>query len=430
MFAPIIRLCGLPLVLISLIIFCLISGKAAAELVLYLPFDEGSGIKVADNSGQGNSGTAIEPVWTEGISGSALSFEGGEWVEVPSSDNLDSFPNGFSIMAWVLNKGQTTRGRIYQKGNHYAWINKEGDFGWSVGSVDYVKEKIIPQDKWAHLAITYDKEIVRFYHNGLLVSDQQARAPLESTRGHTFYIGLNWDEDGPFYGVIDEFRVYNVALSGDEIKNLSETRGEILKSTEVTFPFVPDPQRISCKRGVLKGPMGSAQPYAEVYVYVLDPGKYPGVKPVYETTAAVDGSFPTIAVGSDYRDLWIVSVDDNGNTSPGYYVLNPAAIPTGTKLLPSRPNPFKPGHSPDEVILPYELKEDADKVTIRIFTAAGELVKTLENMPDKAGKYLTGYEGNLWDGTNQDGSAVASGIYIYTIEAGSYRDKGKLLLVR
>ena len=94
--------------------------------------------------------------------------------------------------------------------------------------------------------------------------------------------------------------------------------------------------------------------------------------------------------------------------------LHKALTPTQTALLANYPNPFNP-----ETWIPYQLATPAD-VTFRIYTANGEIVRTipLGNMP--AGNYKSQSRAAYWDGKNEVGEPVASGLYFYTLTAGDF----------
>ena len=99
-----------------------------------------------------------------------------------------------------------------------------------------------------------------------------------------------------------------------------------------------------------------------------------------------------------------------------------ALTPTQTALLANYPNPFNP-----ETWIPYQLATPAD-VTFRIYTANGEIVRTipLGNMP--AGNYKSRSRAAYWDGKNEVGEPVASGLYFYTLTAGEFTTTRKLLI--
>ena len=90
--------------------------------------------------------------------------------------------------------------------------------------------------------------------------------------------------------------------------------------------------------------------------------------------------------------------------------------PQRTTLLPNYPNPFNP-----ETWIPYELAEPAT-VTLRIYTMRGALVRTLHLGHQPAGTYQQRSRAAYWDGKNEVGESVASGVYFYTLSTESTRD--------
>jgi hypothetical protein len=84
---------------------------------------------------------------------------------------------------------------------------------------------------------------------------------------------------------------------------------------------------------------------------------------------------------------------------------------TETKLLPNYPNPFNP-----ETWIPYQLAI-ASSVRLQIYTPRGHLVRTLEIGNKPAGLYLTREEAIYWDGRNDTGERVSSGVYFYRLVA-------------
>ena len=97
-------------------------------------------------------------------------------------------------------------------------------------------------------------------------------------------------------------------------------------------------------------------------------------------------------------------------------------IPEETALLPNYPNPFNP-----ETWIPYQLSEAAD-VTLRIYAVNGKLVRTLALGQTLAGIYQSRSRAVYWDGRNNVGESVASGIYFYTLTAGDFTATRKLLI--
>ena len=98
------------------------------------------------------------------------------------------------------------------------------------------------------------------------------------------------------------------------------------------------------------------------------------------------------------------------------------AIPKETALLPNYPNPFNP-----ETWIPYDLAE-AVSVTLTFYDVRGRVVRTLALGHRPAGVYRTKARAAYWDGRNEQGERVASGIYFYTFTAGDFTATGKLVV--
>ena len=105
-------------------------------------------------------------------------------------------------------------------------------------------------------------------------------------------------------------------------------------------------------------------------------------------------------------DATQLSIDDKG-------------IPTMYALHQNYPNPFNPITS-----LQYDLPEDG-LVNITIYDMMGRIVKTLVN-----GSQTAGYKSIQWNATNDLGQPVSAGMYIYTIQAGEFRQTRKMVLLK
>ena len=97
-------------------------------------------------------------------------------------------------------------------------------------------------------------------------------------------------------------------------------------------------------------------------------------------------------------------------------------IPEKTALLPNYPNPFNP-----ETWLPYHLSEPAE-VTLTIYGIDGRVVRRLDLGHQDAGYYQSKARAAYWDGRNNVGERVASGIYFYTLTVGDFSATQKLLI--
>ena len=101
-----------------------------------------------------------------------------------------------------------------------------------------------------------------------------------------------------------------------------------------------------------------------------------------------------------------------------------ALTPKETALLPNYPNPFNP-----ETWIPYRLAKDAF-VTLTIYDGSGRVVRTLDVGHRTAAFYESRSKAIHWDGRNEFGEQVASGVYFYHLSAGDYSATRKMLILK
>ena len=120
-----------------------------------------------------------------------------------------------------------------------------------------------------------------------------------------------------------------------------------------------------------------------------------------------------------------VSAVDDGDNESAFAMLSPEAgdetpvTPLATYLEQNYPNPFNPSTR-----IAFGLFEQGH-VALRIYDAAGKLVRTLVNERREAGIY-----GDVWDGKDSAGQTAASGVYFYNLSAGSFKETKKMVLLR
>ncbi len=211
-----------------------------ADIVLYLPFDEGSGNTTKDQSNHNNDGTLHQVQWAEGKYGKSVEFSGaaGGWVEVPDSPSLD-ITEQITLMAWVyptqftnewfriVNKcwaGDTTPWMVY---GFYEQAGTMGRIGFTI-AVDGGQEKLcrsgttpqLPTNEWSHIAATYDGQMMRLYQNGVEVLSAAHTGTID-TNDVPVAIGRNSEGNREHYiGRVDEVVIWKTALDASEI-NLS-----------------------------------------------------------------------------------------------------------------------------------------------------------------------------------------------------------------
>ena len=98
--------------------------------------------------------------------------------------------------------------------------------------------------------------------------------------------------------------------------------------------------------------------------------------------------------------------------------------PTETTLGQNFPNPFNP-----ETWIPYQLNRDT-RVTIAIFDVSGRSVRTLDLGHKSTGSYMTTSTAAYWDGKNDAGEAVSSGIYFYVLKTENFSATRRMVILK
>lgn len=117
----------------------------------------------------------------------------------------------------------------------------------------------------------------------------------------------------------------------------------------------------------------------------------------------------------DFTEIVRFEVDENAPAAPTI---------TRNALLPNFPNPFNP-----ETWIPYQLATES-KVNIAIYSADGKIVRNLDLGYQPAGIYQDRQKAAHWDGRNNMGERVASGIYFYTLETREFSDTRKMMILK
>jgi len=98
-------------------------------------------------------------------------------------------------------------------------------------------------------------------------------------------------------------------------------------------------------------------------------------------------------------------------------------IPAKAELLQNYPNPFNP-----DTWIPYHLPE-VGMVVISIYDVNGRIVRKLDLGNKEAGIYASRDKAAYWDGRNDSGERVSSGVYFYQIQSGRFSKVMKLVVV-
>jgi hypothetical protein len=218
------------------------------SLVGWWKLDEGQGTVALDWSGHGNHGTFVgDPQWTGGPDSGALDFDGfGDYVDCGNADSLviqDSITMAvwFKIDAFIKDwEAIITKGdgayrisRASAGGALHMGINGTAT-EWFDGSREVVG------GEWHHAACTYDGQLATIYVDGTIDATAQSSGSINAT-GDSFYIGENSGVGGRFFGgTIDDVRLYNRALSRDEVRQLMEGDSSIATEPGPTNGLITD----------------------------------------------------------------------------------------------------------------------------------------------------------------------------------------------
>jgi hypothetical protein len=206
-------------------------------LVGYWTFNEGDidGETVMDVWGE-NHGTIMGNTQVvDGKFGKALEFDGvNSYVEIPDHESLQLWEK-HTLEAWIYQL-ESRSSRIIDKigagtanGPHldtHPGTKLRSCAGNCISTtVDYTLEE------WHHVAVTFDEGEVKLYLNGSVEGEGSVPSPLA---GNDLSLKVAADSNGQnlFMGIIDEVRVYNRALSEDEIKQNMKAEGLAVESSE------------------------------------------------------------------------------------------------------------------------------------------------------------------------------------------------------
>jgi sugar lactone lactonase YvrE len=183
------------------------------------------------------------------------------------------------------------------------------------------------------------------------------------------------------------------------------------------------PANIQLEKTRLSGPLGIAvDPYGgKIYWTDLNPGRIHranlnGTDAEDFLTGIIWGRFIALDLTQAIESLSVVNHQGKQPTLWGRI--------RGNALLQNFPNPFNP-----ETWIPYQLAEAAH-VRIRIYDALGHLVRELDLGKQPAGDYLSRQRAVYWDGRNDMGEVVSSGVYFYTLVVEDYQETRRMTVVR
>ncbi len=207
---------------------------ADETLRLHLPFEEGAGSTTDDHSIFAESAVLVNgPTWDTGYTGGALYFDGlDDYVEVT---DFKGIPGGASrtCMAWIKTIQPTDEiiswGEDYTGGRWVIRVNEGGQLRAEVQGGNIIGTTVINDGSWHHIAVVLeddgspDVNEAKLYVDGNLETiSSSADEPIHTGSYQNVQIGMYYTGERYFEGLIDDVRIYNVALSEQEIQSLSQ----------------------------------------------------------------------------------------------------------------------------------------------------------------------------------------------------------------
>lgn len=226
--------------------------------ILWYKFDEGNGNDPLDFSGNDYHGWISDLYsWAGPGTGhdgtNCVDLGNDTWIEMPVAVNNDHNTIGAesTVSWWLKDPGQTDDDSMILQigvdgqsinmwtgatGSFYYKVGYDSDTGYrdelNIGSMDYTNPDH-PQDQWAHYAFvkSYSGGYVRAYRNGELIAEGEAAVSgtptLDEIEGYATLGAWRWSggTGGYYDGLIDDFRIYDYALSQEEVLYLAVEGG-------------------------------------------------------------------------------------------------------------------------------------------------------------------------------------------------------------
>ena len=210
------------------------------SLLGWWTLDEGTGMTAVDWSGHGNHGVIIgDPQWVDAYYGPALDFAGDDHVDTSNTTDLTTW----TIAAWVRSPAApaatAATGPIHRERNYAIdWNHADETFrGTAVMAADgtWYAASFLPLEAntWHHLTATFDGTSLNAYRNGTLITSTPVAVEVPDPEPASLKLGRHAAAANFFEGVIDDVRLYDKALSEEEI--LQVMRGNPLLAAD------PDP---------------------------------------------------------------------------------------------------------------------------------------------------------------------------------------------
>ena len=252
---------------LALVLGLVLSSVANADdpnLVGWWELDEGEGQTAYDSAGS-NDGTIYGATWTTGKLGGALEFDGnGDYIEVNNPTSFEFGTADHTMMMWMKRSGTGNNDKVFSKTADADWETKGKQFyvftndklRWEECDVGNVESVSTIDTNWHHIAVTFvnSDNNVSLYIDGLLDNSSILETTSDDA-SHVIKIGAR--ATSYFNGTIDDVRIYDRALSEQEIQALMQgSESQLLVGFRA--PLLSEPASASAFQSkVGQGPSGS-----------------------------------------------------------------------------------------------------------------------------------------------------------------------------
>jgi len=232
--------------------------------VLWYKFDEGSNYDAGDSSGNFYTGYLNLPNWGGAGSGfdssNCINLNNDTFVEVPIAAFDSNWAKESTVSLWIKDPGQTDDdSTLFQANTPSAdmqvWVGSTGAFSWQCGydsNTSWNNDLLFgqyylysnpahPLNRWVHYAFVKSASgrYMRIYQDGKIVAEN-TNVPGDSLAAPDYFSIGAWRysvESGGFYdGLMDDFRIYNYALSPSEVLSLAIAGGTV--TSPMTQPLL------------------------------------------------------------------------------------------------------------------------------------------------------------------------------------------------
>ncbi|MFN8254370.1 MAG: LamG domain-containing protein [Bacteroidales bacterium] len=212
--------------------------KKDPSLIAWYNFDSVENGLVKDLSGNHLDAVSHEAMFSEGKSGKSFHGDGKGYLEVKYTSLMENFKDGITIAAWVNRDTSSSWNCIITRETKDNWseyfdlgvFQNKPLFSVDPDGGNFIKTEYnldLPTGKWIHLSGTFDNKTYKLFIDGKEVASGVKEMKFNFTDKNPWLIGSNTNDQGKsmhdfFFGEIDDLKIYNRALTAEEILELAK----------------------------------------------------------------------------------------------------------------------------------------------------------------------------------------------------------------